>query len=222
MQLSVSAEDSLLALYRMAERGEAPTTSGLARDLGVADSTVTAMIQRLARKKLLNYRARREISLSDTGQNVAARLIRRHRLLETYLWVHLGYSLGEVHAEAEQLEHAVSDTFVDRLSRILGCPNVDPHGDPIPDTDGKHATRLLRPLSDARPGQTNKLAQVLISSPEVLSYLEGIGLHIGQRVEVVDAVPQAGVLHVRLGGAQHALDRETARQLLIETTEPIS
>ncbi len=139
MNLSAPAEDCLLLVHRMRERQEAASTSSLARGLGVTDSTVTAMVQKLARLKLLNHRSRKEISLTAAGQKLTRQLIRRHRLIETYLCSHLGYAWDEVHAEAERLEHVVSDRFIEAICDLLGHPEVDPHGDPIPDACGRGA-----------------------------------------------------------------------------------
>ncbi|MFZ5432206.1 MAG: metal-dependent transcriptional regulator [Calditrichota bacterium] len=214
--LSSPAEDCLLLIHRAAERGEPASTSGLARTLGVTDSTVTAMVQKLARLGHLNYRARKEISLSDSGQAAALKLIRRHRLIETFLWVHLGYSLAELHGEAENLEHTVSDKFVESIASLLGHPKYDPHGDPIPDQDGQIEVRAARPLPEAAVGQTVRLSRITITKEEVLRYLESIGLFVGKRMELVDIAPHGGVVRIRIGKVEHALDLETAQHLLIE------
>lgn len=214
--LSRAAEDCLLLVHRLSERQVPPTTSGLARSLGVADSTVTAMLHRLSKLQLLNYQARKLLSLTESGKREAQRLIRRHRLIETYLWVHLGYSLSEVHDEAERLEHVVTDKFVDAVAKQLGHPSVDPHGEPIPNGHGEIVQRELRSLSELKEGETGKLALVQDTRPQTLSYLEGLGLYIGARVEVV-AVPGADkVRTLRAGKREMTVSEELASHVWVE------
>jgi DtxR family transcriptional regulator, Mn-dependent transcriptional regulator len=215
--LSSAAEDCLLLVHRMSERQEAPTTSTLARALGVTDSTVTAMIQKLAERNLLNYKQRKEISLTEEGGKLALQLIRRHRIIETYLWVNLGYSWGDIHEEAEQIEHVVSDRFIEALSERLGHPEVDPHGDPIPTRYGVQAPRSSQsPLSLKPQGYTGKLARVLDTRSESLAYLEGLGLYVGVPIKVLAAQTPDHVLHVRIGNRECVLGQPLASQLLME------
>jgi DtxR family Mn-dependent transcriptional regulator len=174
------------------------------------------MLQRLSGLQLLKYQARREISLTDFGLREAQRLIRRHRLIETYLWVNLGYALGEVHEEAHRLEHAVSDRFVEAVSQSLGHPSLDPHGDPIPDASGAEVQRSLRRLSELPAGQVARLARVLDTRPQTLSYLEGLGLFVGARLEMLEA-PEADLIRrLRTGSREMALSEELAFQILVE------
>jgi DtxR family Mn-dependent transcriptional regulator len=216
MTLSAPAEDCLLLLLRMSEREEAITTSALARSLKVADSTVTAMLQRLSGLKLIDYQARRAISLSEAGRLVATTLIRRHRLIESYLCEYLGYSWDEVHAEAERLEHVVSERFIQAINERLGNPKVDPHGEPIPDSTGIARHRKLHGLTLMTVGQSGKLAQIVKPTPEFLAYLTGLGLKIGTVIEVVGAPDEDSVFHVRVMGRDIALGHKAASQILIE------
>jgi DtxR family transcriptional regulator, Mn-dependent transcriptional regulator len=214
--LSTPAEDFLLLVHRFHERQEQPTTSGLAQKLGVTDSTVTAMLQRLYHLQLLNYQSRKEISLTNEGRLAAQRLIRRHRLIETYLWVNLGYALGDVHDEAHRLEHVVSDRFVDAVNKSLGYPKLDPHGDPIPDADGAEVQRSLRPLTELTTGESGKLARLLDTRPQTLTYLENLGLYIGARVQMIEVPTADCIRRLQAGTHDITLSEELASQVLVE------
>ncbi|RPH95918.1 metal-dependent transcriptional regulator, partial [candidate division KSB1 bacterium] len=180
--ISEAAEDCLLFIYRMNERAEIPTTSALSQQLGVTDSTVTAMLQRLSGLQLINYQSRKGVSLTESGRYLALQLARRHRLVETYLWVHLGYQLSELHAEADRLEHAVSEKFIEEIDRQLGHPEVDPHGEPIPDAKGGIVQREQHSLMKTAAGQRLRLSRFLDTRPEALSYLESLTLFVGARL----------------------------------------
>jgi len=214
--LSTAAEDCLLFAYRLNERGDALSISALARGLGVGDSTVTAMIQKLAKQKLVNHIPRRDISLSEAGAELARKLIRRHRLIETYLYNKLGYTWDEVHDEAERIEHAVSDRFVEAIDRELDFPKFDPHGDPIPDQDGVSTTRKLRRLSEMGVGDHGKVARIIEGKPEALIYLSKLGLELGTDVEVTYAPDQDEIVHISVEGVQRTLGASVAGNILVE------
>ena len=214
--LSAAAEDCLLIVHRLTERQEAITTSKLARGLGVTDSTVTSMIQKLAKLKLLNHRPRKEISLTAEGAELAILMIRRHRLIEAFLYSRLGYQWDEVHAEAHEIEHAVSDKFVDAISTVLGHPTLDPHGDPIPDKQGSVDTRTLVRLTDAEPGTRGRLARVIVKTPDVLIYLSECGLKPGVELEIIEAPKHDNILKLRIDAHEISIGEKIASQILIE------
>lgn len=214
--LSTAAEDCLLFAYRLSERGEELSISALARGLGLGDSTVTAMIQKLARQKLVHHIPRREVSLSEQGVAIARQLIRRHRLIESYLHDKLGYSWDEVHDEAERIEHAVSDRFVEAIDRELGFPKFDPHGDPIPDAEGLFATRKLRRLSEMGVGEHGKVARIIEGKRDALLYLTKLGLELGTDVEVTYAPAQDEIVHISVEGVQRTLGATVAANILVE------
>jgi DtxR family transcriptional regulator, Mn-dependent transcriptional regulator len=216
MKLSAPAEDCLLLVHRLGERAQAASTSGLARSLGVTDSTVTAMVQKLARLKLLRHRSRREILLTAAGYKITRQLIRRHRLIETYLCTRLGYTWDEVHDEAERLEHVVSDRFIEAVSAALGHPELDPHGDPIPDAAGVERQRNLISLAAAPAGHTGRVARVLNASTETLTYLGRLGMTIGTPVEILAAPEHDAILHLRVADREVALGKPLAEQVFIE------
>jgi DtxR family Mn-dependent transcriptional regulator len=214
--LTTAAEDCLLYAYRIVERGEELSISALARGLKVGDSTVTAMIQKLAKQELMIHVPRREVSLSEAGGRLARKLIRRHRLIETYLHNKLGYTWDEVHAEAEQLEHAVSDRFVEAIDKELDYPKFDPHGDPIPDREGLSMSRSLRKLSDMGVGDHGKVARIVEGKPDALIYLSKLGIELGTDVEVIFAPDQDEIVHVSVEGVQRTLGATVAANILVE------
>lgn len=220
MILSAPAEDCLLLIHRLEERGETSSTSGLARALGVTDSTVTAMVQKLVKLRLVLHKPRKEIALSKQGIALAARLIRRHRLIETYLHEQLDYSWDEVHAEAEQLEHAVSDRFVAAIDRKLGYPKFDPHGDPIPDTMGVAIERDLLPLPRCKPGTAYTLARVVDTRDSVLQYLTSIGLNIGAATKLVRIPDHDAIIVVSVAGRDLTLSTDLASRLFMDRARP--
>lgn len=207
----------MLLVHRMSERQEAASTSGLARALHVTDSTVTAMVQKLSRLHLMQRPQKREIALTAKGEQLARQLIRRHRLIEAYLHEFLEYSWDEVHEEAERLEHAVSDRFVNAISERLGHPEFDPHGDPIPDRKGHVANRKLVRLSDAAAGTKGKVARVVGGHSDLLVYLTELGIKLGTPVEVLNVPAHDAVVHLHLRKGNVSIGKQVAGEILIET-----
>ncbi len=147
---SVTVENYLKAIYQLSDASGGAPTGELARRLKITPGSVTLMLQRLAEAGLVKYAAHQGVRLTKKGQKVAIRVVRNHRLLELYLTNTLGLPWDEVHEEAENLEHAVSDRLVARIDEYLGHPDRDPHGDPIPDTDGKMRTSGRNPFGGVR------------------------------------------------------------------------
>ena len=150
------------------------------------------------------------------------RLVRRHRLIETFLMQHLGYSWQDVHEEAEKLEHAVSDEFTERLAEFLGHPDRDPHGGPIPAADGTLTPEKSSPLSEAEVGQHVRIVKVGDESVEVLNYLGERGLTPGRALSVKEVRVRDGVVTVEdEGGEEHPLGESLAREIFVQRiTEP--
>ena len=218
MRMSPAAEDCLLLVHRMRERQETASTSHLARALGVTDSTVTAMVQKLSGLHLLQRPEKRAVTLTAKGETLARQLIRRHRLIESYLHEFLGYAWEEVHAEAERLEHAVSERFVEAISERLGHPETDPHGGPIPDRQGHVTNRKLVRLSDAAAGTKGRVARVISEQTDLLVYLTELGMKLGAAVHVLDVPPHDHVTRVRLRRKEVTIGQQVAAQVLIEVT----
>ena len=194
---STSAEDYVKVIYDLQERGTGPVTiSRMAERLAVANSSVSGMLRKLNELGFVEHQRYGNVSLTETGTKAALAVLRRHRLLETYLVAELGYSWDEVHDEAEILEHVVSDKFVDRIAAHLGHPVVDPHGDPIPTKDGTIVERESVLLSEAEAGTHGVIVRVNDTDPELLRYLADIDIGIGMHVKVVEQLPFAGSIQI--------------------------
>ncbi len=202
-------------IYDLQERGTGPVTiSGMAERLSVSNSSVSGMLRKLNELGFVEHQRYGNVSLTETGTKAALAVLRRHRLLETYLVAELGYSWDEVHDEAEILEHVVSDKFVDRIASHLGDPVVDPHGDPIPTREGAIVERESVLLSEAEAGTTGVIVRVNDTDPELLRYLADIDIGIGMRVEVVERLPFAGSLQLSVRPEKGEEVREQALGLI--------
>lgn len=178
--VSATHEDYLKAVWNAQEWDPAPvSTTWLAHRLGVGAPTVSETVRLLARRGLLDHAPYRGVSLTPAGRAVAVQVVRRHRLLETWLVEHLGYAWDEVHDEAEVLEHAVSDRFVERVDAVLGRPRHDPHGDPIPAADGTVQRVPAVRLSDLPPGTGAVVVRVSDADPQVLRECAARGVRPG-------------------------------------------
>src|SRR5919112_3895164 len=163
--LTRSVEDYLKAIYRLSPEGRPASTSDIAHLLALSAPSVTGMVKRLSEHGLLEHIPYRGVLLTEEGRRAALRMVRRHRLIEAYLVEFLGYSWDTVHAEAERLEHAVSETMIERMAAALGNPTVDPHGDPIPAADGSIHELGGSALSEVPVGKTVELHRVHESQP---------------------------------------------------------
>ena len=211
--LTRSVEDYLKAIYRLSPSGRPASTSEIAHLLELSAPSVSGMVKRLSEQGLLEHVPYKGVQLTAEGRRAALRMVRRHRLIESYLVDFLGYSWDTVHAEAERLEHAVSDTLVERMAAALGHPSFDPHGDPIPTSDGSIAELDCIPLSDIPVGRTVELRQVDESEPERLRYIASLGLRPGAVVMVTDRQPFGGPLTVESNGERLIIGRELGQVL---------
>lgn len=218
--LTRSVEDYLKAIHRLSRAGRPASTSEIAEHLGLSAPSVSGMIRRLSEQGLLEHVPYRGVLLTAAGRRVALRMIRRHRLIEAYLVGFLGYSWDTVHDEAERLEHAVSDLLAERMALALGNPRFDPHGDPIPASDGTMDELVYVPLAEIPPGETAVIRRVDTSQPERLRYLEQAGLTPGVRVMVRERQPFHGPLTLRLGSEEQVIGHELAEQVLCVRSEP--
>jgi DtxR family Mn-dependent transcriptional regulator len=208
--LTVAAQDYLKAIYALEAEGERATTSALASRMGVSAPSATAMTKRLAELGLVERAPYRGVELTDEGRARALEMLRHHRLLERYLADRLGLSIDEVHAEAELLEHALSEELEAKIDEELGFPTHDPHGDPIPDRDLRVEHGPGRALADLGPGDRAAIARVPDGDPALLRYLSELGLVPGQGVELVALAPFGGPVTVRTDRGEHAISRELA------------
>ena len=216
-----AVEDYVKVIYELEEDTGRANTSALASELKVAPASVTGMLQKLSetKPKLVNYERHRGATLTPAGRKIALEIIRHHRLIELYLAEALGYGWDEVDAEAERLEHVISEDFEDRIAAILGDPTRDPHGNPIPAKDGSVAAPCRTPLTEVDAGQTVRVARVRDDDPDLLRYLAELGLVLDATVTVSARAPFDGPLHVRVGDgpeAAHALGKHVTDQVYVE------
>jgi DtxR family transcriptional regulator, Mn-dependent transcriptional regulator len=197
---SAATEDYLKAVYALEERGLSPvTTTDLAHRLGVSVSSASGMVRKLGDLGLVSHRRYHDVGLTDSGRQVAMSVLRRHRIIELYLVEALGFQWDEVHDEAEVLEHAVSGRLLDRMAAVLGNPTRDPHGAPIPTTDGRLVEEPTTRLCALEPGMAGELVRVADAAPQLLRYLAEHHISLGDRVEAVERQPLGGPLLVRIG-----------------------
>ena len=206
-----ASEDFLKVMYGLATSGEPVTTGGLAHRLGVSSPSVSAMIRRLEGEQLVERPKGAELRLTEPGERAALRVVRRHRLLETFLAHALGLPWDEVHAEAELLEHALSDRLEECIDVALGRPTHDPHGDPIPPRDGRHDEHYGDRLDAAATGTAFLVQRVSDRDSEALRYLGARGVVPGARLEVREREPFGGSLWVVVDGDRLALGAPLAR-----------
>jgi DtxR family transcriptional regulator, Mn-dependent transcriptional regulator len=211
--LTRSVEDYLKAIYQLSPEGRPASTSDIANLLALSPPSVTGMVKRLSEHGLLEHLPYRGVLLTDEGRRAAIRMVRRHRLIEAYLVEFLGYSWDTVHEEAERLEHAVSDTMIERMAAALGNPTADPHGDPIPSADGSIHELACTPLSDVPVGETVEINRVHENQPARLRYIASLGLRPGVEVTVLDHQPFDDLVTIEVGAARHVIGRELGRAL---------
>lgn len=196
--LTAVAQDYLKVIWTAKEWSTAPvTTKMLAERLGVGASTVSETVRRLADQGLVEHAPYAAITLTEAGVRHAVQVVRRHRLIETFLVSELGYAWDEVHDEAEVLEHAVSDLMVERIDTRLGHPTRDPHGDPIPAPDGTVPAPPADMLWELAAG-SGRIARISDADPGLLRYLASVGVVLDARVEVVERRDFAGMTAVRV------------------------
>ncbi len=199
--LTQSIQDYLKHIYELSREHGSASTNDLAERLGIAPASVTGMVQKLAasERALVDYKKHRGTKLTPAGRKAALEVIRHHRLLEAWLVQTLGYSWDEVHAEAERLEHVISEDFERRIAAAMGNPVRDPHGELIPTADLKMPHDDSTPLSALRAGQSATIQRVASADSDLLRHLESLGLVPGAHIEVTDFSPFDQNLTVRIG-----------------------
>jgi DtxR family Mn-dependent transcriptional regulator len=214
-------EDYLKAIYGLQESGDAASTTAIAEALDIQPASVTGMIKRLAEAGLLEHVPYRGVSLTNHGVKEALRVVRRHRILETYLCERLGFTWDDVHGEAERLEHAASDALIEKMAAALEFPRHDPHGAPIPTSGGDIESTEVSTLADARPGARLRIRAVRDEDSADLRSMAAEGLVPGARVHVAQAQRVAGSVEFRLGGASEprSVEGSLARQIYVVPDE---
>jgi DtxR family transcriptional regulator, Mn-dependent transcriptional regulator len=214
---SLTVENYVKAIFNICSRGadRAAATGEVANALNVSPGTVTSMLKSLDESGLVSYTPYEGVRLTETGSSLALRILRRHRLIELFLTQTLSLSWDEVHNDAEQLEHAITDFLVDRIDERLGHPKFDPHGDPIPASDGTMVMPEVVSLSACPVGYRFHLTRVVDQSPEFLRFLSRSGLLLGAEGKILENVPEAGTVTVEVAGKTTNLGREAAAKLLV-------
>ncbi len=217
MRITTGVQDYVKAIYEL-QQVEAPVSNGrLATHFGFSAPAITEMVKKLESLQLVDYQAREGVTLTPIGEKVALEMIRHHRLLELYLVEALGMSWDEVHAEAEVLEHVLSEALEERISAYLGDPKFDPHGAPIPARDGTLPQRTSRLLTTLEVGQSATIVEVDDRDSERLRYLADLGLLPSTPVHLVERAPFDGPLTLDVGDPpqRQVIDHRLARLIHI-------
>ncbi len=213
--LTAVHEDYVKAIYVLQAKGCKVNNSALAHHLDVTPASATNMVKKLAELALVVHEPYQSIQLTETGERVALEVLRHHRLLELYLYQQLQLPWDQVHAEAEKLEHVLSEVLEDAMATALNHPTVDPHGDPIPSKAGVMEKVDGVPLSTVELNRPYRLCQVLMQDQARLSYLGTLGLYLNVTVTLLKRAPFAGPLLTEVGGEHHALAHDMAESLLV-------
>ncbi len=214
-----AVEDYLKAIYDLGRSGEAVTTSALAERLGVTSASVTGMVKKLAEMHLVTHEPYRGVVLAEAGRRIALEVIRHHRLVERYLHDALGVPWDRVHAEAERIEHVLSEDIEARMDAALGHPTTDPHGAPIPTLDLVLTEPDVTPLADLAAGQHGVVAEVSDHDADLLRYVGDLGLYPQTPLDVVAVAPFDGPITVRVDGEERTVGQKAARYIFITTSD---
>jgi DtxR family transcriptional regulator, Mn-dependent transcriptional regulator len=219
-QRSSAVEDYAKAIYALELRGDEPvTTNALAERLGVTPASASGMVKRLGELGLVEHQPYHGVSLTEQGRRVALEVMRHHRLLELYLVEDLGVPWDRVHAEAEVLEHVLSEELEELIAAKLGHPTHDPHGDPIPTRELEIDEGQTESLQDLAPGAKGLFTRVSDSDPDMLRFLAERGIAPGDSFEVIDKQPFDGPLFVRFGDSVQVLGGGLAQAMRVEVGE---
>lgn len=215
---SLTEENYLKAIYLLSQNGNNKITPTLiAEEIKVNAASVIDMIKKLSQKKLINYDKIKGAKLTEKGSKTAISIIRKHRLWEAFLLEKLGYSWDVVHDIAEQLEHIKHPELADRLDKFLGYPDYDPHGDPIPKSNGEIPNTFKTTLSEMEIGQTCRIAAVKDTSPVFLQYLQKLAVGIGTKIKVLDKIDFDGSMSVQIGrDIKTIISKKFADSLLVD------
>ena len=221
--LSQAAQDYIKSIYKLQnghEPVESVNTSLIAEKMEVAAASATNMVKKLAELNLLQHTPYRGVELTEAGREVALEILRHHRLIELYLSKALGYRWDEVDAEADRLEHVISEEFEDKIDEVLGFPTTDPHGAPIPTKEGDIERFDYLRLTDVAEGKSVVIGQVNDQDPEMLRYMASLGIRPGVEIEVRKKAPFNGPIEIQLsGGERQALGVEVAGHIFVTLSD---
>ncbi len=216
--LSHTEENYLKALFHLTSeitgKSEAGTNE-LATTLNVKPATANDMLKKLKEKKLISYEKYGKISLTATGKKQAIQIIRKHRLWETFLYEKLEFTWDEVHEVAEQLEHIQSSKLIEKLEKFLNYPEVDPHGDSIPNAKGEMKTKARKTLTQVPVGKTCKLVTVKDGSASFLQYVMKVGLGLSSKIKVVSRQDFDGTMEIEVDGKKSSVSQKFAENLYV-------
>ena len=212
-------QDYIKAIFKLSGGGQAASTSALAERLGVSAASVTGMLKKLDKLGFVTHSPYKGVELTEEGKKIALEMIRHHRLIELYLQKALGFTWDKVDAEAERLEHVISEEMEAAMAAFLGEPTEDPHGDPIPTKEGYMPETRFDRLSEIAPGQTVRIRRVKDSDADLLRYLGKLGMYPHVIVEVLDKGPFDGPLVVRVSKVQHSLGAQVTDSVFVEPVE---
>ncbi len=218
---SQAVQDFLKTVYTLQQDEDRVSTNALAAALNITAPSVTDMAQRLVEEGTIDYRKYKGVRLTDNGEMVALKMLRRHRLLELYLVQELDYELHQVHDDAEALEHTVSDRFIDAIATKLGHPEFDPHGDPIPDAEGVMPKRDLQPLATLDLGTPARISRFIMDNPEMLQHTQERGMVMGTELEIRARDPFEGPITLKMADDQEIIiGHSIAVAILVEVVDP--
>jgi DtxR family transcriptional regulator, Mn-dependent transcriptional regulator len=215
---SQTEENYLKAIYKLSKiQPTGISTKSISELLKIKSPTVSDMLKKLAAKKLINYEKYKGAQLTSSGEKVALKVIRKHRLWETFLVAQLSFKWDEVHDIAEQLEHIYSPELVDRLDKFLGFPKTDPHGDPIPDKDGNIEVNYQLTLDKIKSHEKVHMVGVNDHTSEFLNYLDGLKMKLGSLIEVVAVTEYDGSLSIKLDKSKtHHISEQVAKNIFVK------
>ena len=215
VELSAAVQDYAKAIYALESREGSASTTALAERLGVRPASVSGMLRKLDALGLVVHEPYHGVRLTTSGRKVALEVLRHHRLLELYLAENLGLGWDEVHAEAEVLEHVLSEELEETIATKLGDPTLDPHGDPIPTRELDVADVESRSAYALEPGEKGTFIRVSDSDPEMLRFLEARGIAPGASFELLEKQPFDGPVSMRFGNAVQVLGATLARAMRV-------
>jgi len=214
---SFTEENYLKIIYHLAEKTNNVQTNAIAEQMQTKPASVTDMIKKLAEKGFVDYIKYQGVTLTDKGKNAAIDIVRKHRLWEVFLVDKLNFKWDEVHDVAEELEHIKSTALIERLDEFLGFPKSDPHGDPIPDKNGRFAKTQFTKLIELKIGDQGTITGVSQHSSPFLKHLEKLGLTLGKQIEISDVTDFDGSVEILIAGKQINISREVAKHILISS-----
>lgn len=217
--ITPTREDYLRVIYELQHQESPVRTTTLAAALGVRPASATGTVKRLAELDLVNYKPYRGFTLTEAGEQIALEVIHHRRLIELFLIEVLGYSPHEVHEDAQLLAHVVSNRLEERIAELLGAPKVDLLGLSIPPRDDLDPSASGQPLSKLSAGDEGRVCWIENGNPELVRYLAERGIVLDTHLHIIESVPVAGYMNIRVGDQVYTLGREAAEQIYIELSD---